>query len=92
MDIIKNSNMLDIITDIIPWDIPEWLSFIILGFLLVLAIYTIIRIGDMIFKVVLTIALIIFIYLFLSGNLSFPLFSQGFEGVQAIKATIIQLL
>jgi hypothetical protein len=75
MENITESRVLDIITGILPWDVPDWLAFMIVGFALVLILYTIVRVGDMIFKIVFSIAIVILIYLLVTGQLSFPLFS-----------------
>ena len=92
MELIEKTKILDIITGIIPWDIPEWLALVILGFILVLAIYIIVKVGDMVFKIILTIAVIILIYLLVTGGISIPFVPDKLPDAQTAFTYFSQIL
>jgi len=75
----ENVEIPDAIADKIPVGMPEWLVFVIAGFALALIIYILVKIGDVIFKVALSVITVVFIYLLISGRVDIPVLSPFFE-------------
>lgn len=67
------------ITDKLPAGMPEWLVFVIAGFALAMIIYILVKIGDVIFKVVLAVVTVVLLYLLISGKIDIPVLSPFFE-------------
>jgi len=74
------------VADKIPAGMPEWLVFVIAGFALALIIYILIKLGDMIFKIVLAVITVVIIYLLISGRVDIPILTPFFDTIANVVA------
>ncbi|MEX1307039.1 MAG: hypothetical protein AB1Z19_00770 [Eubacteriales bacterium] len=66
------SDITNKIAEYLPAGFPEWAVFVIAGAALAIVIFILVKIGDILFKLILAAGTIILIYLIVSGTIDIP--------------------
>jgi|GEM_PF-1567623 len=72
------------IAEYLPAGFPEWAVFVIAGAALAIVIYILVKIGDILFKLILAVGTIILIYLVVSGTIDIPWLTPFFNSLADI--------
>ena len=67
------------IAEYLPAGFPDWAVFVIAGAALAIVIYILIKIGDILFKLILAAGTILLIYLIVSGTIDIPWLTPFFN-------------
>lgn len=60
------------IAEYLPEGFPDWAVFVIAGVALAIVIYILVKIGDVLFKLILAAGTILLVYLIVSGTINIP--------------------
>ncbi len=72
LNIPSASEITDKIAQYLPAGFPDWAVFVIAGAALAIVIYILVKIGDILFKLILAAGTILLIYLIVSGTIDIP--------------------
>ncbi len=78
------SEITDKIAQYLPAGFPDWAVFLIAGAALAIVIYILVKIGDILFKLLLAVGAIILIYLVVSGTIDIPWLTPFFNSLTQI--------